>query len=214
MESIKEYDLCDIWRLRNLEVKRYTWRGVGQGKNSKKVRLDFFFVSNELQPFVKMCDIIPAPSMDHSAITIEFKSFQEDKRGPSFWKFNNSLLENEDYTSALAEKMALYKNELNENLIINPQLRWELLKHEIRKYTISFSKQLARNQRSHYADIENEITQIEKQKHWQENTELINKHERLLKELELLNNHITEGIIIRSIELNGTNKAKRTINTS
>jgi hypothetical protein len=26
-----EHDLCDIWRLRNLNTRRFTWRGVGQG---------------------------------------------------------------------------------------------------------------------------------------------------------------------------------------
>lgn len=200
---MKEYDLCDIWRLRNQGVKRYTWRGAGQGKSSKpgqflQRRLDFFLVSDELQPFVEKCDIIPAPSTDHSAITIKFKSFKEGKRGPSFWKFNNSLLENEEYITKLTQKINTYKNELNGNNITSPQLRWELLKYEIRKFSIYFSKQLARKQRSYYTDIETEITQIEKQNRWEEDTALVNKHDRLLKELEEQSNYITQGIIIRS----------------
>ena len=204
METImQEYDLCDIWRLRNPVLKRYTWRGAGQGKSSTpgkflQRRLDFFLVSDELQPFVVNCDIIPAPSTDHSAITMKFETFQEGKRGPSFWKFNNSLLENEKYIIELTHKIKSYKNNLNENNITSPQLRWELLKYEIRKFSIHFSKNLAKTRKKYYADIEKEICRIENQNGWEENSQLVDNHDKLLKELEIRSNYITEGIIIRS----------------
>ncbi|RUA06760.1 MAG: hypothetical protein DSY43_01275 [Gammaproteobacteria bacterium] len=39
METIMlNFDLCDIWRLRNPEAKRFTWRGKGQGKRSQLIR--------------------------------------------------------------------------------------------------------------------------------------------------------------------------------
>lgn len=92
-----EYDLCDIWRIRNPYTKRFTWRGKAQGKRSSSEilyrRLDYFLISDCLQSYVEKCDIVPAPSTDHSAITLKFKSFETENRGPSFWKFNNSLLE-------------------------------------------------------------------------------------------------------------------------
>jgi exonuclease III len=70
-----EHDISDIWRVRNLNTRRFTWRGVRQGRNSKSNqyihrRLDFCFVLDELQPYVEQCDIIPAPSTHHSAITL------------------------------------------------------------------------------------------------------------------------------------------------
>ena len=204
IESImQEYDLCDIWRLRNPRVKRYTWRGSGQGKSSKygqflQRRLDFFLVSDEIQPFVEKCDIVPAPSTDHSAIMIKFRSYNQGKKGPSFWKFNNSLLENEEYITEITQTITEYKNELDVCNITNPQLRWELLKYEIRKFSIYFSKKLARERRSRYTDIETEIIRIEQQNRWQENADLVDKHDQLLKDLEQQHNYITEGIIIRS----------------
>jgi len=55
IETIKtimpEYDLSDIWRIRNSNTKRYTWKGAGQGRKSQSNifilrRLDFFLVSD------------------------------------------------------------------------------------------------------------------------------------------------------------------------
>ncbi|KAK3735095.1 hypothetical protein QZH41_011255 [Actinostola sp. cb2023] len=54
-------------------------------------------ILDSLQPFIDKTSIIPAPSTDHHAITLKFCSFNEGKKGPSFWKFNNSLLRDEVY---------------------------------------------------------------------------------------------------------------------
>lgn len=110
-------------------------------------------------------------------------------------KLNNSLLENEEY---IRQKIRTYNSNLDENNITNPQLRWWLLKYKIRKFSVNFSKRLANRRRVHYTDIEIEIKRIEEQDDWEENNELTNKHDQLIKELEDRNNYITEGIIIRS----------------
>jgi len=204
MESIMlECDLCDIWRLRNLSLKHFTWRGVAQGRSSRvnkflHRRLDFFFVSDEMQPYVKNCDIIPAPSTDHSAITLQLQSFHEDRRGPSFWKLNNSLLEREDYITELKKRLNTFKLSLDDAGILSPQLKWELIKYEIRKFSIYFSKAIARNRRCIYQQLESEIRTIENMNGWEDNEDMITKHDKLLKTLEERSNYITEGIIIRS----------------
>ena len=37
--------------------------------------------------------MIPPLNSDHSAIVLHFNSVEEEKHGPSYWKFNASLLE-------------------------------------------------------------------------------------------------------------------------
>ena len=59
---MSDLDLCDIWRLRNPDARLYTWRGTGLGNPSGKKskihrRLDYFFVSDSLQPFIESTDI-------------------------------------------------------------------------------------------------------------------------------------------------------------
>ena len=200
---MKEYDLCDIWRLRYPLVKRYTWRGKGQGRVSTKNetlhrRLDYILISDELQPYTVKCDIIPAPSTDHSAITMKLKAFEIDLRGPSYWKFNNSLIENEDYCIQVKAHVKSFKETLDNEKIADPQLRWELIKYEIRKFSMKFSKQQARKQKSEYTQIENRIKNIEEIDDWVKNDALTTEHEKLKNELEEKSNYITEGVILRS----------------
>ena len=203
METIMlDLDLCDIWRIRNPFQKRFTWRGKGQGRSSNPdhllLRRLYIFISDELQPYVEDCDITPAPSTDHSAITLHLKGFDTDKRGPSFWKFNNSLIDNKDYILSLQKKLKIVKSELDQENILNPQLWWDLIKYEIRKFSIKFSKDIAKKRRFEYQHLEDEIKKIENSSEWEKDDYLISKHDNLRKLLEELSNYITEGIIIRS----------------
>ena len=48
---------------------------------------------------------------DHPAITLHLKT--EDllqTKAPGFWKFNNSLLDDEDFTSAIRESLPVFKD--------------------------------------------------------------------------------------------------------
>ena len=50
-----ENDLCDIWRLKNETTCKYTWRFFNP---LVQRRLDYFLISNILQPFVTSNKII------------------------------------------------------------------------------------------------------------------------------------------------------------
>ena len=56
-------------------------------------------------------DIIPAIRTDHSAITIHINGIEETIRGPSFWKFNCSLLEDEEYVKLITDKYSHWLEE-------------------------------------------------------------------------------------------------------
>ena len=89
-----ENDLVDIWRIRNPENNRYTWR-----KNTPRMqrRLDYFFVLDSFQDSVHEVEILTGIQSDHSPIRIQCRSLDEERRGPSNWKFNNSLLLDSEY---------------------------------------------------------------------------------------------------------------------
>jgi len=200
---LMDSDLCDIWRVRNPDVKRFTWSGCAQGKKSNSRdrlfrRLDYFFVSDSLQPFIDKTSIIPAPSTDHHAITLKFCSFNEGKKGPSFWKFNNSLLRDEVYVKEVSTIIENKQKSFRKEGIASPQNKWELIKYEIRKFSISYSKTRARKFRAHYKDIENKIQNVESFRGWEKDADLLTKHGQYKLELENYSNYVTEGIILRS----------------
>ena len=64
--ELKEtYNLTDIWRIRNPKAKQYTFRQKHVSGLLQR-RLDYFFISNNIQEFILDTNIIPAISSDHS----------------------------------------------------------------------------------------------------------------------------------------------------
>ena len=89
-----DIDLVDIWRIRNPESKRFTWR---QRNPFIFRRLDYWLISDACQDDIERCCIIPSINSDHSEIYLHFNTIDKPKHGPSFWKFNASLTEDDDF---------------------------------------------------------------------------------------------------------------------
>ena len=124
LELKEEYNLCDIWRIRNREKKSYTFR---QHRSSGIInrRLDYVFTSNNLQEFSSGTDIIPAFKTDHSSVLVTVSNYSFFKPAPGLSKFNNSLINFETFANTFIQNL---KNELNISIFLDNQLKWELLK--------------------------------------------------------------------------------------
>ena len=71
MHEIKEnFDLIDIWRVKNPEKVRYTWR---RKRPLIQSRLDRFYISDTMQYNISQVDILPGILSDHSAIILSIK---------------------------------------------------------------------------------------------------------------------------------------------
>ena len=105
--------------------------------------MDYFLISKELRDLVTSCKITHAPQTDHSAVSIAFKAETvNQKKGPAFWKLNYSLLKDERYTNKLRENIVQYKEKYKD--VDDLGLRWDLIKMEIREFTIMYSKTKAK----------------------------------------------------------------------
>ena len=126
------YNLFDIWQKLNPETMRFTWRN----KSLKiQCRLDFFLISNDLGNLATSCKILNAPETDPSAISLHLKSDElKQVKGPGFWKFNNSLLEDSCYVNKLRENIGEYREKYAN--VENLGLKWDLIKMEICGFTI------------------------------------------------------------------------------
>ena len=134
------YNLTDAWRSLNKDKQCFTWRT----KSFRiQCRLDFFLVSQELIQSTKKCEIVYAPESDHSAVSLVLQSNHlNQKRGPGFWKFNTTLLKDEAYVTALKINIPIFKDKYNETHDLG--LKWDLIKMEIRGFTIMYSKRKAK----------------------------------------------------------------------
>ena len=135
-------DLEDVWRKLHPNKKQFTSRTSDQ---KIKCRLDYWLTSKQLlqQSLARNCEINFAPHCDHSSVCMEIEKKVRQPRGPGFWKFNSSLLENGDYTATMAEKIPQFIDKYKD--LEDKGLLWEMVKMEIRSFTITFTKTEAKN---------------------------------------------------------------------
>ena len=133
-------DLIDIQRVKHPKLRKYSY----ESKALKvKSRIDFFLVAKHLEQYVKKSEIYSSVAPDHKAIYISLSWSNPTPRGPGLWKFNNSLLNDEEYVNKIRETYAhtcVYYSDS-----VNKRLFWEMLKMEIRAATISFSEDIAKS---------------------------------------------------------------------
>ena len=151
--------MSDIWRIRNPNVKRFTFRHNHVSGFIER-RLDFFLISNILQESIIKTDVLTSFCTDHSPIFFSLQLKGMPIRGKGFWKFNNSLTSNAEYV----EKM---KNQISETLLDQDKItdkhpRWEYLKYEIRKFTMNFPKNLVKEEDKDGNFSEKELKKLEK----------------------------------------------------
>ena len=198
MEEIAlDAELHDIWRVKNPNTKRYTWR---QKTPPIASRLDYWFISDTLHDFVKNTDIIPSIRSDHSAITLHIHSnpAMTEINGKGYWKLNNSIINDEDYVTGILEE----KNKwLEESDQLDARNKWEYLKYKIRQFSIKLSKCKAKERRDKEKDLnlklqqlQNEIDEITNP----EDEKLQEEYEQIKAALEEIDEYKTEGLIIRS----------------
>lgn len=149
-------NLCDTWRSVNPDACQFTLRD----KSFKvQCRLDYFLISNELNSLVSDCRIVFTPSTDHSAVQLNLISeASEQKKGPGFWKFNYSLLEDNPYVSRLRENLPQFKSKYQ--TVEDLGLRWDLIKMEIRSFTVKYTKIKARERRDEEKFLQNRINDL------------------------------------------------------
>ena len=198
LEEINEkLDTIDIWRTRHPDKKRFTFRQK-KGRNIIQSRLDRLYISDTLQYNVAKADISPSIRSDHSRVSISIRPIDDKHQtGSNFWKFNNSLLKNKEYTVGL--RNYLHNNVKSEcKEISNKQVRWEYTKFKIKTWTIIMSKKIAAARRKEEQDLDNQINVLEEKLSEYPTQHLYNTlHETKMK-LEKVHAHKTQSLMVQS----------------
>ena len=192
LESLMdEYRLIDIWRLRNPNKLRFTWREKTRG-GFVQSRLDFFLVDESITYLIKDCFIKPGNKSDHSLVGIIFEICNTQKRGPGYWKFNNKLLVDRSYVSMVRKEIEAIKTEVIEN----KNTHWDYLKCKIRTITISYSKRIAKEKAKKETEMKQKLESLEIE--ISRNSEKINDYYQIKGIWEQMQSEKTEGVILRS----------------
>ena len=205
INEIKEdLDLSDPWRVNNPDTRTYTWHN----SRHQQSRLDYFLVSHDILQNIKKSSIKPGYRSDHSVVDIIIE-LDKQKKGPGIWKFNNSLLKEEQYVNQIKTCISNTLNQYKDNSVpvreqnmqnysISDKLLFEVIKMEIRGTTIAYTAHKKKKdcEREKYLDTKID-TLHQKYIYNPSDTNLIQLNETQ-KELKMLREKKVDGIILRA----------------
>ena len=195
-ETAENINLVDIWRTRNPDESRYTWRGKVR-HHLIQSRIDRIYISDALQYNVHKADILPGINSDHSIITLELRPTNTPNTGPSFWRFNNSLLKNIKFTDGLRNYIVNdIANECKD--IKSNQIKWEYTKFKIKCWSMKESKAIAQEKRKVENKLEQKIKELEEKVSKENNREDWAELDAQKMQLEKIHNEKVQGLIIQS----------------
>ena len=187
------FNLHDIWRVKNPNLKSFTW---SQKSPFIFCRLDYWLISDALFDMVKDVDIVPSIKTDHSAISLHFKDLENVSRVPGFWKMNQSLLKDKAFVETMQEKSATWKEEGNE--FPDKRVAWDWVKYNVRLSCIQESKCHAKVRREEENTLQKNLqeAQINFQRH--PNDETKKELDFCTTQMEMFYDKKIEGTIICS----------------
>ena len=112
LQICEQNNLVDIWRIRNPYLQRYTFR-KNHFSGFIQSRLDYIFISNNIQEYFKKVSILPSFCSDHSPISCILESFSKIQLGKNFWKFSSSLINVEKYVTQMKQHISEFKSQFN-----------------------------------------------------------------------------------------------------
>ena len=83
-------------------------------------RIDKFYISSQLTPLVTQTDILPFSFSDHDLISLTF-DLNTQPRGEGYWHFNNSLLDDDIFTTEINRFWTKWLEKKNE---FDTPLKW------------------------------------------------------------------------------------------
>ena len=191
-----EFNLADFWRILNPDKKCYTWRQGSSATRLKQSRLDYWLISVHLMYDLHNIDIKASIGSDHSLIDVDFYNNEAPTRGPSFWRFNASLLKDKVYVQQMntgyIKAMEKYSD------IEDKGLKWDLIKMELRSSTVCFSKNKAKETRDNIKENMMIVNCLEKKINVEPTDDLLKQYSEAKQYIEDYNKEKAQGVLIRS----------------
>lgn len=143
--------LTDVWRWLHPSTKQFSFHRANYNS-----RLDYWLASDHLLGPDVFSDILRTPLSDHALITLKIGP-KPQTWGPGMWKFDNSLLQNTDYSELIH---SLIEDSQDEVASMNPNSRWEWTKFKCKEETIRFSKNRQAARKQHKSELRERLKEL------------------------------------------------------
>ena len=151
-----EINLIDIYRNLHPNTRLFTYESKALRLKS---RIDFILLSRAFADDVQNAEIRVSVAPDHKATFVKINVRSKAVRGPGTWKFNNSLLEDNDFKELIAFIYPQIHDKYSD--VNDKQLMWELIKMEVRAKSIKFTKQKRSKLNKREFDLQRKLQELD-----------------------------------------------------
>jgi len=150
-----ETNNIDILRKKKPDPKLFTY----ESKLLKmKSRIDYILIANSMSHLVSHVNIGISIAPDHRTVRLNV-NLTSNKRGPGLWKFNNSLLLDDEFVSLIETSYSAISEKFCE--LDDKQLKWEMIKMELRGLIIQYAKLKSRKSSDYLESLEQRLAETE-----------------------------------------------------
>ena len=171
-------ELFDVGRLFHGDKGDFSWTNNSL-INWIARRLDYMLVNSTLFDKSVNCDLGTVEKSDHRGDLLEICLMKVD-RGPSYWKFNDSLLKDRLYLDLMNEKLDLWSQALED---FPAQFKWDYFKIKIKEESIAYSRQKAMNKKDNLIKLRHRLKDLQKDLLVAHEKGEITKKDKLLEEM-------------------------------
>ena len=148
-----------VWRTRHPTAMAYSWTHRSGAYAS---RIDMVWAPTCLEQQIRVCEYYPSFFSDHQYLLVEFTLDEIFVRGPGVWKFNTSLLDDEEYRTLVRSFWSFWKTQEGLDHFSTCLDWWDQGKYYLREVTRSYSKAKALQQRRRKSELERQMTRLQR----------------------------------------------------
>ena len=128
-------------------------------QHGTKSRLDYIFVSQNKYTKInsKVVEPFDSVKIDHKLVIAEL-TYNFYKRGSNYWKFNSSLLKDNEYCQYIIKAINELKDKYNSSL--NSQQLWEMIKVSVKEFTVNYCCKRSQKQKSEILSLQNKLEEL------------------------------------------------------
>ena len=191
---IEEYELVDIWRVQNPDIKRYSWtRKKTHSNEILGCRIDFALMSPGMANNTVNSDYNCGYRTDHSMVVVEIQ-VNKNPRGPGYWKFNNLLL----HDLRFVEKSNQIIADAQKYQDSKPDVIWQCCKNDLITWAKKFGIEKAKDRKQKFENLKNRLEKHMQQQDSTGKVDNANEIESLKGEIEKYIELQTQSAMFRS----------------
>ena len=165
-DTLIKMDLTDIYRTFHPKTTEYTFFSSAHGTFS---RLDHTLGHKSSLGKFKKIETISSIFSDNSAMRLDINYRKKAVKNINIWRLNNTLLNNQEITEEIKEKIKKYV-ETNDNENTMTQNLWDAAKEVLRGKIIAIQSYLKKQETTQINNLTLHLKQLEKEQQQQQKT--------------------------------------------